>query len=354
MAAAIEGIIDPQNADPIMKVVLQVESIKPRYGDSLMFNPVVTNYGDVNRTPKQQRFAHKVNYFFSFFPREGDRLAYFTVIHAKASELIENGYTTADAIAEGIKEADASQTTMNPARTPAFVAGIKQTSPIIANSLKLQTTVLQMLDRNMMQVDKVIKYWSTGQKKKAIDELADVLVRWNFWVPFSYMAASGTLSLGEAIRRTLTGPAGDVAVVGQIINALSTTPLITVLNAIPSDDEDRKKIQVPWFSGQDLVTSALDRARGNFVKSLKAMNGDGDDADIVKGLLYAAEGSAWIAALSTGFPIQELAKITNNVYNTFEDGFNADIGDNTALVASLMGYSEKKIEDLRKQLEEGE
>jgi len=363
-AAAIEGIIDPKNADPIMRVIVKLKSIDPRYCDLSMFSPIITEYADTENTPKKQRRAHFWNRLLSIAPREGDRIAYYTVAHAKASELIDNGMNQDDAIAEGIREAEASQTTMNPARTPAFVAGIKRTSPVVANALKLQTTVLQMLDRNMMQMDKVSKYWATGNKKKAIAELADVLERWNFWVPFSYMVASGSVSIGEILKKTLTGPAGDVQVVGQIMDAVLTNNVISAINAVQvggGDDEEgdkKEKIKTPYQNGQDLVSSAMDKARQNFMKSWKAFQTPDEDAneetekDIIRGLMYAAEGASWIGAVAHGVQYPEFAKIIGNVYDNEKARMDMDVGYYAPLITSIMGYSSKKVEDLRKQLEE--
>jgi hypothetical protein len=338
-------LLAKESEDPLLSTILQTDLVQSRYGKSDEFDINAVSMDSPQAGSVKNLKQRDLNHRLSVNPRLGDQIAYLSVALAKARGLIKEGVNQTTAVAEGIKEAEASQASLNPVRANLELA--KQAKEgvglITQEAFTLSMTSMQLFDRYMTQVEGAGKKYKQGKKAEAIKDFGDILAKWHFWVPlFFTTAATGLVGdIAEYLKRIFLGPLGEVPFWGDIENAAYS--MMTKIIDVSTPDKDFK-VSAPFFSNKDLISSVIDSSTRSITQAIRAWQ---EEDDPTKALLELGEAAGFIYGMSTGFPAQELGKVSNNIYDNMID---SDAGLYPWML-TLSGYTKKRIDKAKEMVE---
>lgn len=335
---ADEAIIAGKSPDPLMQLIMSTSAVDDRYGASENYGLLQTEIGQTRKTHAETAKKRFFDRLFNTFPRLGDKHAYLSVAYAKAKEMYDKGAHPSTAAAAGIEEADTSQMTLDLARQSTWTIKQAQTGvPVLRSVMALSSATTQMFNRYWSNLTDGFNMYQSGKKKEGVEKMASTIVKWHFLVPMTYaLAASGaTAELKDYLRRIITGPAGELPIIGGVYN--STYSGLTALYDKMTGAEGGDKLTVRTFLESNLLGSVIAQVSKQ-VNDIVEAEDEGNPVWV-----EAAEASSLIFAISTGFPAQELAKISASVYDNTN---NAEQGAYPWMLA-LSGYTRKQVEKAR-------
>lgn len=335
---ADEAIIAGKSSDTLMQLIMSMSAIDDRYGSSENYGLLQTEIGQTRKTHKETAKKHFFDRLFNTFPRLGDKHAYLSVAYAKAKEMYDKGAHPSTAVAAGIEEADTSQMTLDLARQSTWTIEQSRTgNPMLRSVMALSSATTQMFNRYWSNLTDGFNMYQSGKKKEGVEKMASTIVKWHFLVGLTYsIAASGaTAEVKEYLRRILLGPAGDLPIIGGVYN--SSYSMLTAIYDKVTGAEGGEKITPKTFLESNLLGSVIAQVSKQ-VNDIVEAEDEGNPVWV-----EAAEAAALIYAISTGFPAQELAKISASVYDNTN---NAEQGAYPWMLA-LSGYTRKQVEKAR-------
>lgn len=332
--------------DPILAGLMGTAEHDYRYGFDEMSTHTRSAYDKdqtVAKRIKEMTWNHRLN----VFPRLGDQIAWLTVAHAKTKELMAKGVGVEEAMAKGIREAEMSQQTNNPARMPTVVIAGRGI-PMLNTSLALTSTNMQAFNRYMAGfndfTDSLSKAKTNAEKINVIKTKGvDHFLRWHFMVPLAYMMAASGMAAGvkEYLKRMILGPSGDLPLAGEALGH----GYDACMNLIATLSGDKYwRAEYGREKTENLVLSVLGQAKRKFEKAIKSFeDGDGNE------WWNLAEASAFVGALKTGIPLHELEKVVSNLA---QNGYDDTIGIVPWMMA-IAGYTKKRIDTMKGDTENG-